>query len=63
MRYIMNEAVDPFAVVIEQNRLNFSMIPYEPVSFLLSLLHDLPLLLGPPLANKTIIHNKIMPTA
>lgn len=63
MRYIMNEAVDPFAVVIEQNWLNFSMIPYEPVSFLLSLLHDLPLLPGPPLANKTIIHNKIMPRA
>lgn len=57
----MNEAVYSFAVVIEQDRLNLGVISIKPLGFFLSLLQDLPLLLGPPLANKTIIHNKIMP--
>lgn len=54
----MNEAVYSFAVVIEQDRLNLGVISIKPLGFFLSLLQDLPLLLGPPLANKTIIHNK-----
>jgi hypothetical protein len=57
----VNEAVDSFAIMIEQNWLNFCMIAHEPMSFFLPLLSDLPLLFRPPLVNKTIIHNKIMP--